>query len=341
MTSALTRAGVAVAALLAAAALPAATEFKIATIAPEGSDWMREMRAAAEAIETGSDGRIDIKFYAGGVMGSDKKVLRKMRIGQLHGGAFTSSGLSERYPDIVVYGLPLVFNDADEVGYVRERMDSLLTAGLKEAGLVSLGFAGGGFARLMGSEPVDALGDLRGRKVWVPEGDLVSYVTMQELDLSPVVLPITDVLTGLQTDLLEFVATPAVGAVVLQWYTKVDYVNPMPLAYTLGVLALDERPFGRLSEADQALFREVMGAAYDRLDAKSRADDKAALEALAANGLEFVEPGPGTLEAWRGAAIRAHGELVRQEVISAGILETLLGHLEAYRARNGAAPAAE
>jgi TRAP-type C4-dicarboxylate transport system substrate-binding protein len=154
--------------LLLAAAAPAqsAVQFKLATIAPEGSGWMRELRAAADEVADRTEGRVKIKYYPGGVMGNDKKVLRKIRIGQLQGGAFTSSGLSERYADIVIYGLPLVFNDANEIAYVREQMDPLLMAGLSEAGLEALGMAGGGFANLMGAEQVSTLDELRGRKVW-------------------------------------------------------------------------------------------------------------------------------------------------------------------------------
>src|SRR5690606_35509804 len=70
----------------AVAALPAvAAELKVATIAPDGSHWMREMRAAAAEIEERTGGSVEIKFYPGGVMGNDAQVLRKIRVGQLHG----------------------------------------------------------------------------------------------------------------------------------------------------------------------------------------------------------------------------------------------------------------
>ena len=76
------------------------------------------------------------------------------------------------------------------------------------------------------------------------------------MHLSPVVLPITDVLTGLQTGLLEYIATPPVGAVVLQWYTKVKYVTDFPFAYTLALMAIDKRAFGQLGDQDQAIVRD-------------------------------------------------------------------------------------
>jgi TRAP-type C4-dicarboxylate transport system substrate-binding protein len=310
-----------------------AAEFKIATIAPEGSQWMEDMRGAATEIKARTDGRVTVKLYGGGVMGNDKKVLRKIRIGQLQGGAFTSTGLAERYPDIVLYGLPLLFGSQDEVDFVRERMDALLERGLEDSGFVSFGFAGGGFAKLMGDRPVRGLEDLRGRKVWVPEGDPISYAAMEALRLSPVVLPITDVLTGLQTGLLEYVATPPVGAVVLQWYTKVKYVTSLPIAYTLGVMAVEKRAFQRLSSEDQVVFRDVMRGIYERFDTQNRLDNREAEEALRANGLQLVDPDPAQVPEWRRIAAETNQRLGSEGAFSTELLRQLLDHLEEYRSQ--------
>lgn len=330
----------AVAGLVAVWATPApAAQFKLATVAPEGSQWMTELRAGADELREKTAGRVTVKFYTGGVMGNDKKVLRKMRIGQLHGGAFTSSGLSERYRDVMVYGIPLAFRDQAEVDYVRERMDPTLIHGLDEAGLVVLGFAGGGFAKLMGGEPVTTMDELRGRKIWVPEGDQVTYVSLNELALSPVVLPVTDVLTGLQTGLIDYIATPPVAAVLLQWYTKVSYITDVPLAYTIGVLVVDKRPFGKLDAADQLLFREVMGRAYERVDAASRTDNVSADEALAENGLRIVQPADNERSRWDELGRDLRQRLVTENVVSAAIVAELDGHLDAYR--NGGSPPPE
>lgn len=311
-----------------------ATQFKIATFMPEGSGWMQSMRQAASDVKEATDGRVTIKFYTGGVMGNDKKVLRKIRIGQLQGGVFTANGLSDRYHDILIYGLPLMFQSQEEVDYVRGLMDPILTDGLDAAGFVSFGFAGGGFAKFMGKRPIRSIEDLRGRKVWVPEGDTISYEAMVALDLSPVVLPITDVLTGLQTGLLEYIATPLVGAVILQWYTKVKYVSTLPIAYTLALMVIDKRAFGRLSEADQEIVRKRLTAVYRQFDRQEREDNLQAKAALTANGLQFVEPDSGLIPQLQEAANRANEKMARDGVFSPELLEQMKSHLETFR--NGA-----
>lgn len=320
--------------LLLLACLPfaaGATDLKLATVAPEGSSWMKDLRGAGLQIKERTGGRVNIKFYGGGIQGTDKKVLRKIRIGQLQGGVFTSNSLEERYPDILIYGLPMLFNSQDEVDYVRQKMDARLTAGLEKAGFVSYGFAGGGFAYLMTGKPVAGLADLRGQKIWVPEGDQTSYVAMQALQLLPVVLPITDVLTGLETGLLDIVATPPVGAVILQWYTKTKFVTNLPLSYTLGVLAIDKGALQGVSAADNAVIREVMTALYQRLDAQNRTDNSKAEQALKANGLKFVEPNAAEVPEWRAAVSAAMDGMAAKGTFSADILAEVRRHLQDYR----------
>jgi TRAP-type transport system periplasmic protein len=304
-----------------------ATIFKIATVAPEGSQWMVDLKAAGKDIEVRTDGRVKLKLYGGGIMGNEKKVLRKIRIGQLQGGAFMSNGLIERYRDIVIYGLPMAFQTQAEVDYVRQRMDPVLMKGLEDAGFVSFGFAGGGFAKLMGAEPIVDLKDLRGRKVWVPEGDNISYKAMEALQLSPVVLPVTDVLTGLQTGLLEYVATPPVGAIVLQWYTKVKYVTTVPFAYTVGMLVIDKRAFSRISVADQAIVREVLNSVYARFEESNRQDNLEAEQALRSSGLQFVDVDPRLVPEWRATSAASNRDMAEKGAFSVEMLDEMLGHI--------------
>lgn len=318
-----------------------AVELKIATVAPEGSAWMKELRAAGKTVGEQTGGRVTIKFYGGGIQGTDRKVLRKIRIGQLQGGVFTSNGLEERYPDIVIYGLPLLFDSQDEVDYVRKRTDARLIAGLEQAGFVSYGFAGGGFAYLMSNQPVTRLADLKGQKVWVPEDDRTSYVAMESLGLSPVVLPVTDVLTGLQTGLLNIVATPPVGAVILQWYTKTKFVTSQPLSYTVGLMAIDKAALKDVSPADQAVLSEVMTALYRRFDAQNRVDNTKAEQALRSNGLKFVTPDQAEVPRWRQATATAMDGMAAKGAFSADLLREVRGYINEYRASHPVARAAD
>jgi TRAP-type C4-dicarboxylate transport system substrate-binding protein len=312
-----------------------AATLKIATVTPEGSQWMDDMRAGAKEIKERTDGRVQIKLYGGGVMGNDSKVLGKMRIGALQGGAFTPSALATIYPDLNLYGLPMVFNSEEEATYVRKTMDAKLMAGLEEAGLVNFGFAAGGFAIVMSNTPITTLDDLKGKRVWVPEGDTISYQAMQALSLAPMTLPLTDVLTGLQTGLIDIVGISPIGALVLQWHTKIKYITELPLVYTLGFMAIQKKAFDKLSVDDQQVVREVMTGIYEKFDSSNLVDNRGARDALLNAGIESVAYDEAELDRIRevlDTTIRTMGEEGR---FSIDLYEEMLTLVEEYRRDTG------
>jgi TRAP-type transport system periplasmic protein len=318
-------------ALLALPTMAQAMVLKIATVAPEGSSWMRSMRKGAEEIKERTGGRVELKLYGGGIMGSEKTVFRKIRAGQLHGGAFTGSALEEVYPDARLYGLPLVFRSYEEFNYVRARMDRDLLGGLEKAGYISFGFADAGISQLMARVPVRTLGDLKGQKAWVPEGDTISYAIMESLGLAPVPLPITDVMTGLQTGLVDAIGTSAVGAIAFQWHTRVKYVTDTPLAFLFGTLVIDHRAFSRLSQQDQQVMREVMGRIYEDFDQQARAENTAAAKALEKHGLIMVEQPSEEVARWRQSAETVIQRLAGEGAFSSAMYGRLQELLAEYR----------
>jgi len=308
-----------------------AQTLKIATIAPEGSSWMKDMRSGAKAIEEHTEGRVKFKFYGGGVQGNDKQVQRKMRTGQLHGGAFTSGGLNRFQRDADLFSLPMMFNTIEEARYVRGYVEKELRQRLEDAGYVNFGFAAAGFAYMMSNRPMRSLPDLKGQKVWIPEGDPAGYAALQALGIAPVVMPVTDVMTGLQTDLLDSVTVPPVGAVVFQWHTRLKFITDVPVAYVYASLLIDKRAFSRLSPEDQQVVREVMEGIYRKFDQNGVKENSQALEALLDSGLQMAAPNEAEVAQWRGIVGASHRKLASDGVFDLELLDRINSLIEDYR----------
>jgi TRAP-type C4-dicarboxylate transport system substrate-binding protein len=311
-----------------------ALTLKIATIAPEGSAWMRDMREVAQHVEEQTEGRVRFKFYPGGVMGNDQTVLRKIRAGQLQGGAFTAGALAQIYPDIVLYGIPLLFHSYDEVDYVRERVDADVIAGLEKKGFVALAITDGGFAYVMSQRPLRRVNDLREARIWSREADPMSATAFEIADVSPVQLPLADVYTALQTRLIDTIVAPPMAAIALQWHTKVKYLTDVPLTYLNGVFAIDARAFRKLRPDDRKLVRRAVREAAERQDTEARLGEEGARRALRDQGIAFVSAAtPEEEERWHDIMRRALVVLREKRIYSDERIDQIQRHLEEYRSR--------
>ena len=311
------------------------TRIKIATMAPDGSFWMKELQRAAEEIENRTAGRVGLRFYPGGTMGSDTAVLRKMRIGQLQGGVFLSGGLAAVDPNLEIYNLPLLFRNYDEVDALRREMDGTLIARLATEGYIAFGITETGFTYLMSVAPTRDFSELKGRKAWIPQDDDISLAIVNAAGLSPVPLPISDVLTGLQTGLIDTVAAPPVGAIALQWFTKAPFITDLPITYVSGAVMITEKSFMSASPADREIVREVLERASKALDSRTRADNEEAREALIKQGVTFVAPSDEARVQWREIAARATDELIAKRGYDPVVVARIQRLLAEIRANSG------
>lgn len=314
-----------------------AAEIKLATIAPDGSGWMERMRATADRIEERSDGAVSLRFYPGGVMGDAEAVLRRMRLGQLHGGAFTLGELASVAPAANLYSMPFIFRDVGEVRALRETFDPLVLEALAEGGIVAPGISLGGFAYLfsdrdMPTDDPEAMNS--GFRVWVPAGDRLSQRTLEEAGATPVPLPLAEVYTALQTGAVNTFASTPSATIILQWHTRAEAMLDMPLLMTAGTIGLDRRTVERLPEADRTILLEELGETLRRIEADNFEDNAEAREALRSRGVEILQPGESLVAFWHELAHRIRDRAVEEGRFELPHLDRLESELERMRAED-------
>ena len=187
----------------------------------------------------------------------------------------------------------------------------------------------------MSDDPIVRVQDLREKKVWTPAHDVISRAAFESLDISPIPLPLTDVLIGLQTGMIDTVAASPVGAIALQWHTSVAYLTDVPLLYLYGTLIVKEKALNSLSESDRAVLVEVMKSVFERLNQQDRMDNAAARSALENQGIEIVKPSQQQLDKLHKTVSTATRRLREEGYISSEILLIQQKYLAEFRARQG------
>lgn len=308
-----------------------ALTLKIATLAPAGTNWMKQMKKGAKAIKEKTSGRVKIKYYPGGVMGNDQSVHRKIRINQLQGGAFSSSGLAHADNSIQALSLPMLFKSFEEVDFVRSRIDERIKQHVADNGFIILGISEGGFARILSNKTIHDMQDIRDSKVWIPEGDELVEQTFKTMGITPIPLPIADVFTGLQTGLIETIAATSTGAIAFQWHSKITHMVDIPVLYVIGILAVNQKAFKKIKPDDQKIVIEEMNRVFTAMDKINRQDNLNATKALKTQGIEVFRPSYEEIQKWQKFSDDSIQNMVNQGMMDKPIVDKMLKLLTEFR----------
>ena len=267
----------------------AATQVKIAALIPEGTSWGNSVKKFAQEVGTATNGEVNVKVYYGGVAGDEPDVLRKIRIGQLHGGIFTGKTLAEIYPDVRVMEIPFSFHgDQKKAGKVMTTLTPKFNEGFKKKGFVNLGFYELGLVYLVSTKKVSNLGDMKGVKIWSWEGDELSRAMIESMELVSVPLALPDVLSSLSTGIINAAYAPPLGIIALQWHSKIKYLVDFPTTFSIGALLMSDKVWSKISPAHQKKVQEIAAKYVKEANDKSDVENEQARQQMKKAGVEFV-----------------------------------------------------
>ena len=306
------------------------TMIKVATLAPEGSSWMKTFKALNTEVMKKTDGKVQLRIYAGGVLGDEMDMLRKMQIGQIQGAALTSAGLSVLFREVDILTVPFLFQKYEEVDYSLARMDSFFRKGFEENGYVLLGWSEVGFIYLMSTLPVSSVSDLKRAKVWIWEVSTVAKAVFDEAGVKAIPLSVPDVLVGLQTGLVDVVYSPPSGAISLQWFTKVKFITDLPLAYLAGGIVVKKDTFKQIPPAFQNTVIATFQQHLDQLKTVTRNENQEAIKVMMKQGVKMVAPSKDQIDELKKLSKKAMAHPSSQS-FSQKVLDETSSLLESYR----------
>ncbi len=303
---------------------------KMGTLAPEGSSWMKAFNTINTEVMRKTDNKVRFRIYAGGVLGDEMDMLRKLKIGQIQGAALTSAGLSTLFKEMDVLQIPFLFQTYEEVDIVLKKMDSFFKKGFQDNGYVLLGWSEAGFVYLMSTLPISSVPDLKKAKVWVWEQSPMSKAIFDEAGVKAIPLTVPDVLVGLQTGLVDVVYAPPTGAISLQWFTKIKYLTDVPLLYLAGGIIVKKDVFKQIPQPSHNLILENFQQHLDQLKIITRNENREAVKVMVKNGVKIITPPKDQIEEYKRLSSKGMGH-ISGKTFSKKVLDDVTSLLENYR----------
>ncbi len=304
---------------------------KFATLAPEGTPWMNIMEEMNREIQEKSGGRVVFRFYAGGVAGDERDVIRKIRINQLHGGTFSGFGLGEVLPEIRVLELSLLFRDGQEADHVATALFEHFAAAFAQKHFVLLALNDAGSVYVFSKDPIRTKADMARSKIWIWQGDPLPQAIFKAYGIVPVPLSLPNVLPSLQSGLIDACYGTPLTVLALQWFTKVKYRTSLSITNVMGALVLSDTLWQQLSADQQKLVRETVHKYNAKAVTNMRQYETKALTLLQTTaGIETIPVAEDEV-----TRLQQVSEQVRQELVGKlypqELLDRVLALRDAYR----------
>ena len=261
---------------------------KFATVAPEGSTWIKGMREVDKELREKSGGRLGLRIYPGGIAGDEIDVLKKIRIGQIQCAAFSGVGFGQILPMVRVLDLPFLFRNDEEADKVHKELTPFFASEFEKKGFELLAWGEVGNVHIFSKAPIRKVEDFAGLKVWAWSGDPIAKETFAAMGVNPIPLAITDVTTGLNTGMIDTVYAPPIGALALQWQANLQYMTALPFVHSTGAILISLKYYQKLPKDLAELLKTTLVKAMAEMTTELRKQSTEAVEIIKKSGLEIT-----------------------------------------------------
>lgn len=273
-------------------------KIKLATMAPDGSTWHELLKDLARSWKEVSNGEIDLRIYAGGVAGDEPVMMKKLGINNYHAALVSSMGLGSIDRSSLVFTIPRMLRTDEELEKAMEIMAPELGRRLEEKGYVVLGWTDAGWASFFVPTSDASMDGVRKHKLFSTAGDSKGLALWRAAGFNVVPLPGPELVTGLQTKLVNAFDVPPYYALLIQAFRHTDYMIDMKWAPLPGALIMNKKTWNKIPEDLRPALMAEAGKFAVRFREETRKMDVDAVKAMQKRGLTVITPTPEELKAW-------------------------------------------
>lgn len=299
------------------------TVIKLATLAPQGSDMYSLMVEMGQLWNEATDGEIVLRIYPNGVVGDERDMIRKIRIGQIHAAAVSTEGLSVISPDIYGFLVPLLFDDFDDVDWIRDRISADLANGFLENGFVVINWGDVGWAYWFTKAPLHTQNDLQNMRIFTWAGDYHTPELWKNAGFTSIQLSYLDALSGLQTGLIDAISVPPIIALSNQFFGPANHMLDMKWGLVTGGTVIYRPVWDKIKPEYREAMLDIAKDIGLKQQQINRNIDAKAIETMQEYGLKVYHPSTEEIQAWRELTQTFYPD-IRGSLIPAGIFDRVV-----------------
>ena len=315
------------------------TIIRLGTLVPKGSRWHEILLAMGEDWKKASGGKIELKIYPGGEQGDEPEMVQKVRIKKLQAVAISGAGLSGIEASVSALQVPLMLNSYEELDFVRDKISPRLEKELAQRGFIVLNWGDAGWVHFFTKQPAIHPDDIRRMKLCVLQGDNSTFELYKVNGFHPIALAATDILTGLQTGLVDAIQSPPLLALSNQWFGGAKNMLDIRFAQLVGATLIAKDVWDKVPAPVQRQMMESAKVAGVALRDEIRKSEANSIPLMQQFGLNVVHADDKAVEEWQKLAESIYPKL-RGTIVPADLFDEVKNLHEQYRKTHPAQHAA-
>ncbi|HOO73252.1 MAG TPA: TRAP transporter substrate-binding protein DctP [Spirochaetota bacterium] len=327
------RTGAAALLLIVLVSLPAtAVTIKVGSIAPEGSPWDRALKKIASEWNGISGGRLNLKIYPGGIVGSESDMTRKLKIGQIQGAIFTGVGLSYTRAEVISLSLPFLVDNDDELEYLLQKITPYFDTLIEEKGLTVVSWTKAGWVNLFSKKPVVRPNDLKKMPLAVSESDPEMLQSWRSIGFNAVPLSTNDQMTALQSGMIEAFYAPPLVTAAFQWFGIAKNMADLRIAPMIGGFVVSNKTWNEIPDDIKPRLRDATQQVLKDLYDETYSLEKEAIEVMKKNGLVVNNVPREAVLLWKKEAEKGYDAFLGRTFPTSLYIQ-LQNYIQEYRKR--------
>ena len=212
----------------------------------------------AELLKEKSGGRMSLKMYHAGTLGSQPDAIEQVRAGALEIGNFNMGPIGPIAPAANVVSLPFIFKDTAHMWRVLEgKAGDMINEGLAEKGMIALAWYDAGARSFYDSKkPIKTPADVVGLKVRVMNNDLYSGM-ISALGGNPSPMAFAEVYQSLKTGVVDGAENNYPSYESTGHYEVAPFYSNSQHLIIPETVVVNADVWKKLSAADQAILKEA------------------------------------------------------------------------------------
>jgi tripartite ATP-independent transporter DctP family solute receptor len=282
------------AAMLAAAgtAWAQAKDLSMGNVNPPTHGTSQASQQFIDKLAELTGGKIKVAHHHSGSLGGEREVAQQIQLGAVDFGPITTAPLSTLVPELSAFQLPYIFRDYDHVFKALDGSDTIFKyydAVLDKKGFKLVGFIAAGYRGIYGHHPINAIADVKGRKVRVQE-DKILVATFKALGMISTPIAFPEVATALQTKVIDFAEGGVNTFYHNKFYDIVKYVADVRHTHQAVALVMSKASWAKQDAAGQKAIGDAWAHARQFNRKFILDEDKSIQDQVRAKGVTITKP---------------------------------------------------